>query len=114
MTKIGAAADSIDNMADSFADNGNVMEQNVSDTLKHISAASDSVEKLVTNFEQEYSGVGERVGNDVDESLRAFRQLLYQLDVVAGDMQRAIDSIEDSPSDLLFKSSKPKLGPGEG
>jgi len=114
INKIGIAADSIDGMANSFAANGNAMEQQVADTLKHISSASESVDKLVTSFQHEYSGIGDKASDNIDLSLRAFRQLLIQLDILADDMQRTVNTIEESPSDLLFKSSEPKLGPGEG
>ena len=112
--KVGLAAESIDNMAADFAKNGKVMEQQLTATMQQITAASESVDSLATSIKQEYSGIGVKVSDDVDQSLRAFRQLLNQLDMLVGDMQRTIKTIEDSPSDLLFKSSQPKLGPGEG
>ncbi|HHA19835.1 MAG: hypothetical protein DRQ39_01945 [Gammaproteobacteria bacterium] len=112
--KVGEAAESIDNMADDFAKNGKVIEQQLTTTMQQITAASQSVDTLATSIKQEYSGIGVKVGDSVEQSLRAFRQLLNQLDMLVGDMQRTIKTIEDSPSDLLFKSSQPKLGPGEG
>ncbi len=112
--KVGLAAESIDNMADDFSKNGKVMEQQLTVTMQQITAASQSVDSLATNIKQEYAGIGIKVGDDVEQSLRAFRQLLNQLDMLVGDMQRTIKTIEDSPSDLLFKTSQPKLGPGEG
>lgn len=112
--KVGTAAESVDNMADDFAQNGKVMEQQLTVTMQQITAASQSVDTLATSIKQEYAGIGNKVGDDVEQSLRAFRQLLNQLDMLVGDMQRTVKTIGDSPSDLLFKSRQPKLGPGEG
>jgi phospholipid/cholesterol/gamma-HCH transport system substrate-binding protein len=114
LNKVGTASESVNNMADDLAKNGEVMEQKLTATMQQITVASQSVDSLATSIKQEYAGIGVKVGDDVEQSLRAFRQLLNQLDMLVGDMQRTIKTIEDSPSDLLFKSSQPKLGPGEG
>jgi len=54
-----------------------------------------------------------KIQQDINQSLEAFNKLMYDLDIVADELQRTIQSIEDSPSDLLFKKSRLRPGPGE-
>ena len=110
---VAAAANSVEKMADSLAENGDVMELQFDNTLGEIESASNSIESMAVTLVHNYADIGPEVGQEVKQSLALFRQLLYQMDILVVDMQRTARSIEDSPSDLLFKSSQPKLGPGE-
>jgi len=94
-------------------DNGVVMEKRIAGAFEKVEAASVSVEKMADSLEKNYADVGRNLGRDVRQSLESFNQLLYELDILAGDLQRTIQAIESSPSDLLFKHSRPKPGPGE-
>lgn len=46
-------------------------------------------------------------------SIEKLDSLLEDVDTLTSKLEHTIDSIEQSPSDLLFKSANPKLGPGE-
>ena len=72
-----------------------------------------SIKKVADSLEKNSAEVGRNMSQDVRQSLESFNQLLYELDILAGDLQRTIQNIEDSPSDLLFKRSQPQPGPGE-
>lgn len=94
-------------------DNGVVMEKRMTETFGKVEAASVSVKKMADSLEKNYADVGRNISWDVRQSLESFNQLLYELDILAGDLQRTIQAIEASPSDLLFKHTQPRPGPGE-
>jgi len=94
-------------------DNGIVMEKRIITAFDKVEVASVSVTKMADSLEKNYADVGQNMSQDVQQSLESFNQLLYQLDILAGDLQRTTQSIEASPSDLIFKHSQPKPGPGE-
>ena len=90
-----------------------VMEADISGAFEKVEAASLSVEKMADNLEKNYANVGHDISRDVQQSLELFNQLLYNLDILVGDLQRTTRAIETSPSDLLFKQSRSRPGPGE-
>jgi len=96
-----------------LVDNGVVMELRVTEAFTQVEAASISVKKMADSLEKNYADVGQNMGRDVRRSLDSLNQLLYDLDILAGDMQDTLQAIKASPSDLLFKHSRPKPGPGE-
>jgi len=111
--QVTIAADSVATMTKKLEKNGQVMEVQFGQTLDEINAASKSVEKMADSFKDNYADIGHEVSSEVEQSLIMFRQLLYQMDGLAIELQGVTRSIEDSPSDLLFKRSQAKLGPGE-
>ncbi len=96
-----------------LVDNGVVMELRVSEAFTQVEAASVSVKKMADSLEKNYADVGQDMSRDVRQSLQSLNQLLYDLDILASDMQDTLQAIKASPSDLLFKHSRPKPGPGE-
>ena len=93
-----------------LVDNGIVMERSIIEASDKVDAASVSVKKMADSLEKNY---GRNMSQDLRHSLESFNQLLYELDLLAGDLQKMIRATEASPSDLLFKQSKPRPGPGE-
>lgn len=96
-----------------IVDNGVVMELRVTEAFAQVEAASVSVKKMADSLEKNYADVGQNMGRDVRRSLDSLNQLLYDLDILARDMQGTLQAIKVSPGDLLFKHSRPKPGPGE-
>jgi len=96
-----------------LVDNGVVMEKSVAGGFEKVEAASVSVKKMADSLEKNYADVGRNISQDVRQSLESFNQLFYELGILAGDLQRTIRAIEASPSDLLFKHTLPRPGPGE-
>ena len=94
-------------------DNGVVMEKQVTRAFKKVADASQSIQTMADSLEHNYADLGHNMRQDVQQSLELFNQLLYDLDILAGDLQHATQAIQASPSDLLFKRSQPKSGPGE-
>ncbi|MBE0438586.1 MAG: MCE family protein [Gammaproteobacteria bacterium] len=111
--QVTLAANNVADMTKALEKNGNVIENQFALTLNEIDAASNSIEKMATSFNANYSNLGHKVSDEVEQSLIVFRQLLYQIDSLVIELRDATRSIEDSPSDLLFKRSQAKLGPGE-
>lgn len=96
-----------------LVDNGVAMEKRITAAFEKVETASLSVKKMTDSLENNYVDVGRNMSRDVRQGLEYFNQLLYELTILAGDIQRTIRVIEASPSDLLFKQTRPKPGPGE-
>ncbi len=96
-----------------FVDNGVVLEKQVTSAFEKVADASESVQTMADSLEQNYADLGHNMRQDVQQSLELLNQLLYDLDILAGDLRHATQAIQASPSDLLFKRSQPKPGPGE-
>jgi len=96
-----------------LVDKGIVMESQVISAFEKVESASVSVAKMSESLEKNYADVGRGLKQDMRQSFDLLNQLLYDLDIITVDLQKMIQDIDASPSDLLFKRSQPKLGPGE-
>ncbi len=96
-----------------LVDNGIVMERHVIEASARVKEASASVKKTAECIERNYADVGRNVSMDARQALESLNHLLYQLDILTEDLQETIRNFEASPSDLLFKYSRPRPGPGE-
>lgn len=96
-----------------LVENGIVMEKTVTRAFENVNTASISVHKMANMLNKNYADVGTNLEQDVHQSLESFNKLMYDLDLLTDDLQRTIQSIENSPSDLLFKKRLSKPGPGE-
>ena len=96
-----------------LVDNGVVMEKRIAVAFEKVEAASVSVEKMADRLEENYADIGRNISQDARQSLESFNQLLYELGILVGDLQRTTRAIEASPGDLIFKRSQPRPGPGE-
>ncbi len=96
-----------------LVDNGVIMEQRITKAFEKIEIASVSVTKMANSLEKNSSDVSQNMTRDFQQSVDSFNQLLSELDLLARYLQKTTQGFEASPSDLIFKSSKPKPGPGE-
>ncbi|MDD3813150.1 MAG: MlaD family protein [Desulfocapsaceae bacterium] len=96
-----------------LVDNSIVMEKGVTQAFDKVESAALGVEKMVRNMEHDYADPNQNMTTLVRQNLESFHQLLYELNVLVGDMQRTTRAIEANPSDLLFKRSRLQPGPGE-
>ena len=94
-------------------DNGIIMEKRITETFEKIEIASDSVTKMANSLEKNFTDESRNMSQDFRQSLTSFNQLLSELDFLARYLQKTTQSLEASPSDLFFKRSQPKPGPGE-
>lgn len=107
------AAESLASMTDDLASQGHVMQSNVTKTLSEIDLAAQTVKSMANSFQYNYADKGQAVTTEVAQSLTSFQQLLSEMERLMIDLQRTVINIENSPSDILLKSNKTKLGPGE-
>ena len=94
-------------------DNGVVMEKRVIDASGKVQDASASLKNTADILKKNYADIGLNMSQNTRQSLESLDQLLYDLDILAGNLQETIQAIKTSPSDLLFKRSQPRPGPGE-
>ncbi len=92
---------------------GIIMEHRVTKAFKKVELASISVQKMADNLNNNTTSLSRSVGTDLRQSLQSFNQLLLELSILAGNMQKMTQTFETSPSDLIFKRSRLKPGPGE-
>lgn len=96
-----------------LVDNGVVMENKIIAASEKLSAASFSVKQMADTFEKNTTGLSQGATKGMRESFSSLNRLLIDLDILTGSLQTTIQSIKNSPSDLLFKRIEIKPGPGE-
>jgi phospholipid/cholesterol/gamma-HCH transport system substrate-binding protein len=96
-----------------LVDNGVVMENRIIEAFEKIEVASESVTKMANSLEKDFASVSHNTSQGFRQSMTSFNQLLSELNVLARSLQKTTQKLEASPSDLIFKRSKPKPGPGE-
>ncbi len=96
-----------------LVDNGVTMEKRMTEASGRLEDASVSVKKMADSLEKNYADVGRNMSRDARQTFESLNQLLYELDILTEDLQETIRDIKASPSDLLFKHSRPRPGPGE-
>jgi len=93
--------------------NGVSMEQSMTHAFKKIGLASSNVSNMATSLQKNYANVGHKLNRNVEQSLAAFNQLVEQLNDLTIQLQTTVQNFQASPSDLLFKRTEIKPGPGE-
>lgn len=96
-----------------LVDSGVVMEKGITQAFVKVEAASVGIEKMAGSLERDYADPDRDLVNLARQNLVSFQQLLAELDILVGDLQRTTRAIEVSPGDLIFKRSHPQPGPGE-
>ena len=96
-----------------LVDNGVVMENKIAATSDKIGAASTSIKQMAENIEKNTTGLSQEMAKGMRASFSSLSQLLSDLDILIGNLQTTIESINNSPADLLFKRTQARPGPGE-
>jgi len=96
-----------------LVDNGLVMEKQVTEAFKKVKTASISVNKMAISLEKNSTDVSHNMSLDIQQSLESFNQLLSELDILARYLQKTTQGLNASPSDLIFKTTQARPGPGE-
>lgn len=89
------------------------MEEGIAQAFVKVESAALGVEKMAVSLEHDYADPDRNMATLVLQNLESFHQLLYELEILVGDLQRTTRAIEASPGDLLFKRSRLRPGPGE-
>lgn len=96
-----------------LVEGGKQAENSASRAFEQLALASGQIKKMAEGVEKSSAQLSSGIRVDVHKSLESFNQLLYELNILTGSLQRTTQAIEASPGDLLFKHSTPKPGPGE-
>ncbi|HEY5715988.1 MAG TPA: MlaD family protein [Psychromonas sp.] len=96
-----------------LVDNGVVMENKITEASEKVSAASNSVKQMAANLEKNTTGLSQEMSRGMRASFSSLNQLLSELDILTGSLQTTIESLKNSPADLLFKRTQARPGPGE-
>ena len=96
-----------------LVDRSVAMEKGVVQAFAKVESAALSVEKMAGSLEHDYADPDRNAVLLVRQNLESFHQLLYELEILVGDLQKTTRSIEASPGDLFFKRSRVRPGPGE-
>ena len=89
------------------------MEKGIVQAFVKVESAALSVEKMAGSLEHDYADPDRNAVILVRQNLESFHQLLYELEILVGNLQRTTRAIEASPGDLIFKRSRLRPGPGE-
>ncbi|MEA1917362.1 MAG: MlaD family protein [Campylobacterota bacterium] len=75
--------------------------------------ASDETKEFFAGMNKELKNGEFSVGTIVESNLQILNETAHSLKSLSQKLEETVDSLKDSPSDLLYKSNKPTLGPGE-
>ncbi len=90
-----------------------VVEKEIAQAFAGVESAAMAVEKMAGGLEHDYADPNRELTGLIRQNLLSFHQLLSELEILVGDLQRTTRSIEASPGDLIFKRSHVQPGPGE-
>ena len=99
--------------------NLNQASQNVAAMAKEVQISAKELRKTLQNVDESskaFTNLMEKSARKIDtyDELRdSFVENLELLKLWLLESNRALKNLQKSPSDLIFKESKPKLGPGE-
>ena len=91
----------------------NLIENDLKITLDKVSNASDATKIAFVEFGQLVKDGKLDLKDMTSDSLKKFDILMLELGITMQDVQKMIDNLSDSPSDIIFKSRSDDFGPGE-
>ncbi|MEA3552977.1 MAG: MlaD family protein [Campylobacterota bacterium] len=91
----------------------NLIDNDLKQTLEKVSGASDSTKIAFVEFGQLVKDGKLDLKDITSDSLKKFDILMLELGITMQDVQKMIDNLSDSPSDIIFKSRSDDFGPGE-
>ncbi len=89
------------------------MEEKIIVASEQFAQASKGIKDVAKILEESFKRGDYDVKQISSKSLEKFDDLMGSLKVLSGEIEEAVISIKNSPSDLLFKQTEKKLGPGE-
>lgn len=110
MIKVGASADSVKSSMDTFQV---TMSDKLSPTMASWETTSQKSNALIEKIEKSMERGDYDLQSIASGSTVELNELLAQSRVLISEMELTLKSLRESPSDLLFKESKPNPGPGE-
>jgi len=89
------------------------MEENVSDAFEDVTEASLDVARLSEALRETYVALGEEAKRLVAQGSEVTQALFEDLDLLLEELRVTVETLRDSPADLIFTRSTPRPGPGE-
>jgi phospholipid/cholesterol/gamma-HCH transport system substrate-binding protein len=87
--------------------------QKVGDMSDKAGIASDSTNDFFVGMNKELNNGEFSVADIVEDNLQILNEAVLSLKSLSLKLEETVDSLKESPSDLLYKSNKKILGPGE-
>jgi len=91
----------------------NLIDNDLKITLDKVSVASDATKIAFVEFGKLVKDGKLDLKDMTSDSLKKFDILMLELGITMQDVQKMIDNLSDSPSDIIFKSRSDDFGPGE-
>lgn len=110
MIKVGKSADSVATSMDTFKI---TMRDSLTPTMKSWETTSQKSNALIEKIETSMERGDYDLKTIASDSTVELNELLIQSRALLIEMELTLKSLRESPSDLIFKESKPKPGPGE-
>jgi len=89
------------------------MEESIIAASNQVAEASVGIKEMVSALEESVKRGDFDIKQIGARSFEKFDGLMENLNSLSSEIEQAVISIKDSPSDLLFKQTEKKLGPGE-
>lgn len=104
---------SIDETAQSAKQTSDVLERKLSNTLQSMEATSQQSHALIEKINSKIDRGDYDLHGITAPTLAEINDLIVQSKTLTNEMEATLKTLHHSPSDLLFKQSIPKPGPGE-
>ena len=90
-----------------------IIDNDLKTTLVKVSNASDATKIAFLEFGELIKDGKLDLEDITSDSLKKFDILMLELGITMQDVQRMVNNLSDSPSDIIFKSRSDDFGPGE-
>ena len=104
---------SINDTAQSATQTSQILQKNVTTTLQSVEETSKQSHALIKKIELTIDREDYNIQTIAAPTLNELNMLIEQTKVLIQEMGSSLQTLQENPSDILFKKSKPKSGPGE-
>ncbi len=108
--KIASSSDAFKDMSDSIKQ---MTKEKIDKLINQINQASQKANLLMSDIIESIKRGDYNLKKISSSTISQINQTITELRMLLKTSQDAIEEIEKSPSDLLYKKEKPSLGPGE-
>lgn len=110
---LSAITESAQSVQNTSANLNGLIQTKMAATLESLEATSNESRTLIRNIEASLERGDYDVRSVASPTVAELNALIQQSRELSADMEKTLRSIRENPSDLLFKKSTPKPGPGE-
>jgi len=108
-----AMNDAADNVKNTSANFNTLVETKMSTTLESLETTSRESHELIRKIEASVDRGDYDLRSISSPAITEMGELLEQTRTLTNEMETTLRALRESPSDILFKQSKPNPGPGE-